>query len=89
MNKLLATIVASTFALTAVSGFAADTTKKEELTKEQRSEMRTRADKLAQARTEAPAPAKTAVTPAPAVKKPHAKKVNKTSSPAVKAQPKT
>ena len=58
MNKILAAIVASTFALSCASGFAADTVKKEELTKEQRAEMRNRADKLTAERAAAPTQAK-------------------------------
>jgi Ni/Co efflux regulator RcnB len=50
MNKLLAVIVASAFALGAVSGYAADAVKKDELTSEQRADMRNRADQLTRAR---------------------------------------
>jgi len=46
MGKLLAVIAVSTFALASVSGIAADTAKKEDLTKEQRTEMRNRAEQL-------------------------------------------
>ena len=76
MNKLLAAVVASTFALGSVTGFAADAVKKEELTKEQRTEMRNRADKLTQERGHAPAQVKTAT---PKTKKLHAKKAKKVS----------
>lgn len=77
MNKLLAAIVASTFALGSGSGFAADAAKKEELTKEQRTEMRNRADKLIAERAAHPNQAKAAAEPAPKVKKHHAKKAKK------------
>jgi Ni/Co efflux regulator RcnB len=50
MNKLLAVIVASTFALGTVSGYAAEAAKKDELTAEQRADMRNRADQLTSAR---------------------------------------
>lgn len=46
MNKLLCFAVASTLALGASTAFAAGTMKLEELTKEQRTEMRNRADSL-------------------------------------------
>ena len=46
MNKLLVAVVASAFVLGSASGFAADTAKKEELTKEQRADMRNRAETL-------------------------------------------
>jgi hypothetical protein len=46
MNKLLAAIIVSTFALGSSVVFAASTMKLEDLTKEQRTEMRNRADKL-------------------------------------------
>ena len=78
MNKLLATIVASTFALSCASGFAADSPKKEELTKEQRIEMRARADRLATERATTGKQVKTEVKTAPKVKK-HAKKTEKVS----------
>jgi len=67
MNKLLVAIVASTFVLGSASGFAADTVKKkEELTAEQKTEIRDRVERLKadRARTEqiktTPAPAKAA-----------------------------
>ena len=69
MNKLLAVVVASTFALASVSGFAAGTMKLEDLTKEQRIDMRNRADNLIAERA---ANAKPAVRHSPKVKKPHA-----------------
>ncbi|HEY0336279.1 MAG TPA: hypothetical protein VGC70_02985 [Burkholderiales bacterium] len=46
MNKLIAAVVVSTFALASASTFAADSTKKDELTVEQRSELRARADQM-------------------------------------------
>jgi hypothetical protein len=52
MNKLVAVIVASTFALGSAAGFAADTAKKEELTKEEKGDMRARAEKLTAARAQ-------------------------------------
>ena len=79
MKKLLAAIVASTFALSCVSGFAADSPKKEELTKEQRTEMRARADRLATERATTGTQVKAEVKPAPKVKK-QAKKTQKISN---------
>jgi hypothetical protein len=56
MHKLALVIVASAFAFSA-TGFAQDTAKKkEELTKEERAEMRNRAEKLKAERTTHPAP---------------------------------
>ena len=78
MNKLLAIIVASTFALSCVTGFAADSPKKEELTKDQRTEMRARADRLATERATTGNQVKAEVKTAPKVKK-HAKKTQKVS----------
>jgi Ni/Co efflux regulator RcnB len=55
MNKLLLAVVASAFALGSASGFAADATKKkEELTAEQKTEIRDRVERLKadRARTE-------------------------------------
>lgn len=78
MNKLLATIIASTFALSCASGFAADAPKKEELTKEQRIEMRARADRLVAERAATGTQVKSEVRSAPKVKK-HAKKTQKVS----------
>lgn len=78
MNKLLAVIVASTFALSGASGFAADSPKKEELTKEQRTEMRVRADRLAAERATTGTPVKAEAKPAPKAKK-QAKKTQKES----------
>ena len=46
MNKLLVTIVVSTFALGSAESFAAGTLKLEDLTREQRMDMRSRADQL-------------------------------------------
>lgn len=56
MNKLLLALVASTFALCAASGFAADAVKKkEELTAEQRTEIRERIERLKTERAKAEA----------------------------------
>ena len=77
MSKLVAVIVATTFALGAAAGFAADTAKKEELTKEERMEMRTRADKLIAERAANPQPASTTLEKAPVTKKNHARKAKK------------
>jgi Ni/Co efflux regulator RcnB len=52
MNKLLALLVASTFVLGSASGFAADAVKKkEELTTEQKTEIRERAERMKADRT--------------------------------------
>ena len=78
MNKLLAAIVASTFALSCATGFAANAPQKEELTKDQRTEMRARADRLATERAATGTQVKSYVKPASKVKK-HAKKTQKIS----------
>ena len=65
MNKMLATVIASTFVFAAGAGIAADATKKEELTAEQRVEMRARAERLSKERAQATAPVKTDAAPAP------------------------
>lgn len=77
MNKLLASIVASAFVLGSASGFAADTVKKEELTKEQRTDMRNRADKLTQERAQTQV--KTDAKQTPKANTHHAKKAKKVS----------
>ncbi len=90
MNKILAAVVASAFAFGSVSGYAADTAKKEELTKEQRVDMRNRADKLTQERAQAPTPVKANAAKTPAAKTKHVKKAKKVSHRNVtKTQPKT
>lgn len=81
MNKLLAAVVASAFVLGSASGFAADAAKKEELTKEQRVEMRNRADTLTKERAQASTPVKSV---APAAKPHKAKKAKKVSRHEVK-----
>lgn len=60
MKELFAAILASTFLLGSTSGFAADAAKKPELTKEERADIRTRAEKLTAERAAAPAAVKTA-----------------------------
>ena len=77
MKKLFAAIVASTFAFGSVAVFAADATKKEELTQEQRIEMRNRADQLIKERAQSPAPVKAQDQRAPKAKSFHAKKTKK------------
>jgi hypothetical protein len=54
MNKLIAAVVVSTFAFASASTFAADVTKKDELTVEQRSELRGRADQMKAQRDSTP-----------------------------------
>ena len=76
MNKLLVAVVASAFVFGSVSGFAADTAKKEELTREQRADMRNRAETLTKARAQASTQVKAV---APAVKPHKAKKAKKVS----------
>ncbi len=57
MHKLAAVVVASAFALGSAAGFAQDAAKKkEELTKEERAEMRNRAEKMKAERATHPAP---------------------------------
>lgn len=85
MHKLLAAIVVSTLSLGSVSGFAADAVKKEELTQEQRSDMRNRADQLIKARAAGTTQAKAV---APKAKPQHARKAKKVSRhEATKARP--
>ena len=78
MNKLLLAVVVSTFALGSASGFAADAVKKkEELTAEQKTEIRDRVERLKSERTKAEqAKATPSVTPAP-VKKAEPKRTSK------------
>ena len=59
MNKLIAAAVATAFALGTVSTFAADAAKKDELTTEQRAEMRDRAERMKQERANGPQKAQT------------------------------
>jgi hypothetical protein len=80
MSKLLAALVASTFALGSAAGFAADAAKKkEELTKEERAEMRSRAERLIAQRAAQPtAPEQArAADKAPKAKKHHGTKQRK------------
>ena len=91
MNKLLAVIVASSFAFGSALGHAADAAKKqEELTKEDRADMRARADRLTTARAQGLPESHIAGEPATKVKKHHSGKPKKQSAPAPKkAGPKT
>jgi len=54
MNKIIAALVASTFALVSLTTVAADAVKKDDLTAEQRAEMRARADQMKTQRENAP-----------------------------------
>jgi outer membrane murein-binding lipoprotein Lpp len=90
MNKLLAAVVASAFAFGSVSGFAADAVKKDELTQEQRIDMRNRADQLTKERAAGSTQVKAATQPASKAKIHHAKKAKKVSRHDVKkTHPKT
>jgi hypothetical protein len=72
MSKLIAVIVASTFAFGSALAFAADTAKKkEDLTKDERADMRSRADKLVAARAQGQPESHIAGEPATPVKKKH------------------
>ena len=65
MNKLLLAIVASTFVLGSASGFTADAVKKkEELTAEQKTEIRERVERLKTERAKAEAAKATPAAPA-------------------------
>ncbi len=65
MNKLLIAVVASAFAFGSASGFAADAAKKkEELTAEQKTEIRERVERLKTERAKAEAAKTTPATPA-------------------------
>ena len=55
---VLAAVVATTLAWGSASGFAADAVKKTELTKDERAELRNRAEKLAAERSQPPVVAK-------------------------------
>jgi hypothetical protein len=72
MNKLLLAVIASTFALGSASGFAADAVKKkEELTTEQKTEIRDRAERMKADRAKGEQAKTTpAATPAPAKAEP-------------------
>ena len=75
MNKLLVAIVASAFALGSASGFAADAAKKkEELTAEQKTEIRDRAERLKSERAQAE---QAKATPAAPAKKAEPKRTSK------------
>jgi hypothetical protein len=84
MHKLLAVVVASTLAFGSAAGFAADAAKKDELTQEQRTDMRNRADRLVKERAQAPAPVKAQARHTPKVKPQHVKKTKKVSHHKVK-----
>jgi Ni/Co efflux regulator RcnB len=90
MNKLLAAIVASAFAFGAVSSYAADAVKKDELTSEQRADMRNRADQLTRARAAGTEQTSTKAQPATRKIQHSGKKTTKvTRHPVKKAQPKS
>jgi outer membrane murein-binding lipoprotein Lpp len=74
MHQLLVAIVVSTFSLSSTASFAAGTLKLEELTKEQRMDMRSRADQLTADRTANGGKTQAVVEQAPKVKKPRAAK---------------
>jgi hypothetical protein len=57
MNRFIAAVVASAFAFGTVSTYAADAAKKDELTVEQRAEMRERAARMKQQGQQTTAPA--------------------------------
>ncbi len=79
MNKLLAAIVISILALGSASGFAADAAKADELTQEQRADMRDRADKLTAERAAPSRHVMSKVKHSPKAKKHHARKAHKAS----------
>jgi Ni/Co efflux regulator RcnB len=92
MNKLLAAIVASAFALGAVSAYAADAVKKDEMTSEQRADLRNRADQLTRARATGTEQMGTKAQPATATRKVHHsgnKTTKVTRHPVKKIQPKS
>jgi hypothetical protein len=76
MKKLFAAIVASTFALSGVAALAAERAKREDLTQDQRADMRTRADQLSRARASGTEQAQPKAQPAAKKSKP-AKKTSK------------
>jgi hypothetical protein len=84
MNKLLVALIASAFALGSASGFAADTVKKkEELTAEQKSEVRDRVERLKSERAKAEQGKATPATPA----KSEPKRTSKIKTPGGKVAP--
>ena len=89
MNKLLAAIVASAFAFGAVSAYAADAVKKDELTSEQRADMRNRADQLTRARATGTEQVSTKAQPATKVHHSGKKTTKVTRHPMKKIQPKS
>jgi len=54
MNKLIVPFIAALFTFGSLSTFAAETVKKEELTQQERADMRARAEKLKEERANAP-----------------------------------
>ncbi|MDB5809857.1 MAG: hypothetical protein JWN94_1979 [Betaproteobacteria bacterium] len=89
MKKLLAALIVSSVAFGTVSAFAADAAKREDLTKEQRSDMRNRADDLTRARANG-TEARTAQAAPVAVAKKHTTGTKKsTKHTAKKVQPKS
>jgi hypothetical protein len=91
MHKLIVAIAASLFALASASAFAADATpkKKEELTKEERADMRARADQLTAARAQGLPEHHIAGETTPKAKKHHAGKSKKSPPAPAKTEPKT
>jgi len=82
MNKLLVTLVATSFALGSASAFAADALKKkEELTSQQKTEIRDRAERMKTDRANAD---KATTTPAAPAKKAESKRTSKTTTPTAK-----
>ena len=78
MNKLLVTLVATSFALGSASAFAADALKKkEELTSEQKTEIRDRAERMKTDRANAD---KAKNTPAAPAKKAESKRTSKATT---------
>jgi hypothetical protein len=75
MNKLLVTIFASSFTLCSAVSFAASTLKLEELTTEQRTDMRSRADQLTADRAATGSQTKSVAHQPLKVQKPHAEKI--------------
>jgi hypothetical protein len=77
MNRFIAAVVASAFAFGTVSTFAADAAKKDELTVEQRSEMRDRAARMKEHGQQTVAPAQDKMHKKSVKPRKHTKKVVK------------
>ncbi len=89
MQKLLAAIVAITFAFSSVAGFAADAGKREDLSQDQRADMRSRADQLSRSRANGSEHVTRQAENVPVATKKHVTKRKATKHTTKKAEPKS